>query len=143
MRICAEAAKIRIEGALRMIDLKQEVFFLDLLVHIYSSVSGRGGHAQLFLCPQSQFSNLKEALQQSQFRNFLKKCCSQPQLRNSAIAFFMMSPTSNLQLESFISAIFGMFLAVESGRGKKKNRRYKSRATVPLRQVLGFQSPNF
>ncbi len=30
----------------------------------------RGGHAQLFLSPQSQFHNLKEELPQSQFHNF-------------------------------------------------------------------------
>jgi hypothetical protein len=35
-----------------------------------SCVDSRGGHAQLFLSPQSQFRNLKEALPQSQFRNF-------------------------------------------------------------------------
>jgi hypothetical protein len=33
-------------------------------------VTGRGGHAQLFFSQQSQFRNLKEALPQSQFRNF-------------------------------------------------------------------------
>jgi hypothetical protein len=41
-------------------------------------------------------------------------------LRNSAIPqspFFLMSATSSPQLESFISAIFGIFLTVESGWG--------------------------
>jgi hypothetical protein len=35
----------------------------------------RGGQAQLFLSSQWQFRNMKKALPQSQFRNFLKKCC--------------------------------------------------------------------
>ncbi len=85
--------------------------------------TGRGGHAQLFffLSPQSQFHNLKEALPQSQFHNFLKKCCSAiPQSQ-----FYLMSATSSPQLESFISAIFGIFLAMESGRGLWKNRWYR------------------
>jgi hypothetical protein len=68
-----------------------------------------------FWSPQSQFRNLKEALPQSQFRNFLKKCCSATAIPQSQ--FFLMSATSNPQLESFISAIFGIFLAVESGWG--------------------------
>jgi hypothetical protein len=40
--------------------------------------------------------------------------------RNSAIPqsqFFLMSATSNPQLESFISAIFDILLTMESGRG--------------------------
>ncbi len=101
----------------------------------------RGGHAQLFLSPQSQFRNLKEALPQSQFRNFFKEMLLRN--RNSAIPqsqFFLMSATSSLQLESFISAIFGIFLAVESGWGSfLKIGGKKSHATVPLRQVSGFQ----
>ncbi len=64
--------------------------------------------------------------------------------RNSAIPqsqFFLISTTSSPQLESFISTIFGIFLAVESdwGSWKKKIGVTKSRATVPLRQVFGFQ----
>ncbi len=35
-----------------------------------------------FLIPQSQFRNLKEALLQSQFRNFLRNVAPQPQFRN-------------------------------------------------------------
>jgi hypothetical protein len=62
--------------------------------------------------------------------------------RNSAIPqsqFSLLSATSNPQLESFTSAIFGIFLAVESGRFMKKIRGKKSRATVPLMQVFVFQ----
>jgi hypothetical protein len=76
-------------------------------------LSGEVGTRNFFLSLQSQCRNLKEALTQLQFRNFLKKCCSAiPQSQ-----FFLMSATSSPQLESFISAIFGIFLAVESGRG--------------------------
>jgi phytoene/squalene synthetase len=57
------------------------------------------------LSPQPQFRNLKEALPQSQFRNFLRNVAPQLQLRNRN---FLSS-----QLESFTSAIFGIFLAVE------------------------------
>jgi hypothetical protein len=57
--------------------------------------------------------NRNSAIPQSQF--FLKP---QLQVRN------FKSATSSLQLERFISAIFGIFLAVECGRlMKKKNRR--------------------
>jgi hypothetical protein len=62
--------------------------------------------------------------------------------RNSATAtpqsqYFLKSTTSNLQLESFTSAIFGIFLAVESGRFMQKKIGGKtSRATAPLRQFL-------
>ncbi len=67
-----------------------------------------------------------------------KKCCSAtatPQFcdRN----FFFKSATVNPQLESFTSAIFGIFLAMESGLFmNKKIGGKKSRATVPVRQVL-------
>jgi hypothetical protein len=60
--------------------------------------------------------------------------------RNSAIPqsqFFLKSATLNLQLESFTSAIFGIFLAMESGLFmNKKIGGKKSHAIVPLRQVL-------
>ncbi len=46
------------------------------------------GTRNFFLSPQSQFRNLKGALPQSQFRNFLRNVAPQPQLRNSAIAIF-------------------------------------------------------
>jgi hypothetical protein len=74
-----------------------------------------------------------EVLPQLQFRNFSRNVVPQPQLRNRN---FFRSP----QLESFNSAIFGTFSAVESGRFMgKKIRGKKYRATVPLRQVFGFQ----
>jgi hypothetical protein len=57
--------------------------------------------------------------------------------RNSAIAIFFKSATLNPQLESLTSAIFGIFLTMESGLFmNKKIGGKKSRATVPFRQVL-------
>jgi hypothetical protein len=46
------------------------------------------GTRNFFFSPQSQFRNLKEALPQLQFRNFLRNVSPQPQLRNSEIAIF-------------------------------------------------------
>jgi hypothetical protein len=90
------------------------------------------GKRNIFLSPQSQLRNLKAALPQSQFRN-RNRAIRQPQ-------FFLKSATSSPQLESFTSATFGIFLAVESGRlMKKKIGGKKSHATVPLRQIFGFQ----
>jgi hypothetical protein len=77
---------------------------------------GRGGHAQLFLesaiaIPQLEGNTSAIAIPQL-FKAMLLRN------RNSAIPqsqFFLMSATSNPQLESFISAIFGILLTVESG----------------------------
>ncbi len=88
------------------------------------------GTRNFFWSPQSQFRNLKEALPQSQFRNFLKKCCSATAIPQSQ--FFLMSATSNPQLESFISAIFGIFLAVESGCGSWKKLEVKNLVQLSL-----------
>ncbi len=55
--------------------------------------------------------------------------------RNSAILqsqFFLMSATSSPQLENFISAIFGIFLAVESGRGSWKKSKFKNLVQMSL-----------
>jgi hypothetical protein len=65
-----------------------------------------------FLSPQSQLRNLKEALPQSQFRNFLKNVAPQPQLRNPAIAIFpevrnFKSATWELYFRNF-RQIFGV-----------------------------------
>ncbi len=64
--------------------------------------------------------------------------------RNSAIPqsqFFMKSATSSPQLESFNSAIFGTFSAVEFGRFMRKKSEVKNLVllSVLLRQVFGFQ----
>jgi hypothetical protein len=59
------------------------------------------GTRNFFLSPQLQFRNLKEALLQSQFLNFLKTCCSAIPQSQSA--------TSSLQLESFTSSILSYF----------------------------------
>ncbi len=95
------------------------------------------GKHNLFLSPQSQFRILKEALAQSQFRNLLKKCCSAtatPQFRNRN---FILSP--HLQVRDSAAIFWHIF-----GRGiwyihERKIGGQKSRATVPLRQVFGFQ----
>jgi hypothetical protein len=93
------------------------------------------GTRNFFLSPQPQFRNLKEALPQSQFRNFLRNVAAQPQLRNRN--FFLKSATLNPQLERFTTAIFSIFLAMESGLFmNQKIGGKKSHATVPLRQVL-------
>jgi hypothetical protein len=79
------------------------------------------GTRNFFLSPQPQFRNLKETPLQSQFHNFLKKCCfatATLQFRNRN---FFLSP----QLESFTSAIFDIFLAVESGQFMKKKSEVK------------------
>jgi hypothetical protein len=80
-------------------------------VHVHQYMSEVGTH-NFFFSPQSQLRNLKDALPQSQFRNFLKKCCSTTAIPQSQ--FFMKSATSSPQLESFTSAIFGRFLAWSS-----------------------------
>jgi hypothetical protein len=52
---------------------------------------------------------------------------------NSAVpqsGFFLKSATSSPQLESFNSAIFGIFMAVESGRFMENIGDKKSRATA-------------
>jgi hypothetical protein len=75
------------------------------------------GTHTIFLSLQSQFCKLKEALRNRNSTTFLKEMLLPN--RNPAIPqfqkhnFFMKSKTSSPQLESFISAIFGIFLAVE------------------------------
>jgi hypothetical protein len=72
------------------------------------------GTRNFFLSPQSQFRNLKEALLQSQFRYSLKKGCSAtatPQFLNRN--FFWNPQIQSPQLESFTSAMFGIFLTVD------------------------------
>jgi hypothetical protein len=68
--------------------------------------SAEVGTRNFFLRPQSQFRNLKEALPQSQFCNFLRNVA--PQLRNRK--FFLKSATSTPQLESFTSGIVGTYI---------------------------------
>jgi hypothetical protein len=57
-----------------------------IVLRLYQSAEV--GTRNFFLSPQSQLRNLKEALPQSQFRNFLRNVAPQLQLRNSAIAIF-------------------------------------------------------
>ncbi len=70
------------------------------------------GTRNFFSSPQSQLRNLKEALPQPQFRNFLKNFAPQTQLRNSAIPIFsevrnFKSSTWELYFRYF-RQIFGM-----------------------------------
>jgi hypothetical protein len=81
----------------------------------------RGGHAQLFFESATAIPQLEGSTSAIAIPQLFKKCCSAtatPQFRNrnSAIPqpqFFPKSATSSPQLESYTSAIFGIFLAVE------------------------------
>jgi hypothetical protein len=84
------------------------------------------------LSPESQFCNLKEALPQSQCRNFKEML-----LRNSA-TIFLMSATLSPQLETFISAIFGIFLAVESGGVHETKSEVKNLMQRPFKASFWF-----
>jgi hypothetical protein len=71
------------------------------------------GTRNFFLSPQLEGSTSAIAIPQL-FKEMLLRN------RNSAIPqsqFFLMSATSSPQLESFISTIFGILMAVESGWG--------------------------
>ncbi len=89
--------------------------------------------------------NRNSAIERKHFRNRYSATFKEMLLRNrnSAIPqsqFFLKSATSSPQLGSFNSAIFGLFLAVGSGRFmEKQSGGIKSLATVPLRQDFGFQ----
>jgi hypothetical protein len=97
-----------------IISLKPYQTVLFMLIFMVT----RGGHAQLFFesaiaIPQLKGSTSEIAIPQLFKEMLLRNCNSAiPQLQ-----FFLMSATSSPQLESFISAIFGIFLAVESGWG--------------------------
>jgi hypothetical protein len=72
-------------------------------------VLSRGGHAQLFFESATAIPQLEGSTSAIAIPQLFKKCCSAtatPQFRNLN---FFRSP----QLESFTSAIFGIFLAVE------------------------------
>ncbi len=122
---------------------------LELIAHVqfvwaaypFSSVFiSRGGDAQLFFesaiaIPQLEGSTSAIAIPQHFFN-----IAPQPQLCNSAIAIFsevrnFYSATWELQFRNF-RHIFGR--GNQSFHGEKIGGK-KSRATVPLRQVSGFQ----
>jgi hypothetical protein len=101
----------------------------------YCCYEAEVGRHKYFLSLQLQFRNLKEALSAIAIPQLFKKCCSAtatPQFRNQ---IFLKSTTSNLKLEGFTSAMFGIFLAWNPVDSLKK----KSHATVPLRQVFVFE----
>jgi hypothetical protein len=93
----------------------------------------RGGHTQLFFESATAIPQLDGSTCAIAIPQLFKKCCfatATPQFRNRS---FFLSP----QLESFTSAIFGIFLAMESGFFmSKKIIVKKSRATVPFRHFL-------
>ncbi len=92
-----------------------------------------GGHAQLFFESSIAIPQLEGSISAIAIPQRLKKWCSATAIPQSQ---FLGGP----QLKSFASAIFSAFLAVKSGRFmKKKIGGKKSCATVPLRQVFGFQ----
>jgi hypothetical protein len=71
--------------------------------HLFPEV----GTPNFFLSLQSQLRNLKEALPQSQFRNFLKNVAPQLQLRNSAIAIFSEFRNLRALLPQFSADVWG------------------------------------
>jgi hypothetical protein len=83
-----------------------------LLKKTLKSVFTRGGHTQLFFESAIAIPQLERSTSAIAIPQLFKKCCSAtPQFRNRN--FFQKSATSSLQLESFTSAIFGIFWAVE------------------------------
>ncbi len=76
--------------------VSQIITFAAHLVYKITQVGTRN----FFLSLQTQLRNLKEALLQSQFRNFLKNFAPQPQLRNSVIPIF--SEVRNLRALLFL-----------------------------------------
>jgi hypothetical protein len=87
---------------------------LDTVLSMYViTVVTRGGHRQLFF----RVRNRNSATYRKHFHNRNSATFKEMLLRNrnSAITIFLKSATSNPQLESFNSAIFGTFLVVESG----------------------------
>ncbi len=60
-------------------------------------------------------------------------------LRNFAIAIFLKSATSSLQLDSFTTAIFGIFLAVDFGQFmKNKIKGKKILCYLPFKASFWF-----
>jgi hypothetical protein len=107
---------------------------------LYVPVS-RGGHEQLFFESAIAIPQLEGSTSAIAIPQLLKKCCfatATTQFRNRNCFWSPQLQVCNLR--SFISALIGIFLAVESGWGSwKKIGGKKYHATVPLRQVFGFQ----
>ncbi len=79
------------------------IFCLECL----SKICAKTIHAKLIAISQLEGSTPAIAIPQ-----LLKKCCSATAILQ--LQFFLQSATSSPQLESFSSAIFSIFLAVES-----------------------------
>ncbi len=67
----------------------------------------------------------------------LKKCCSAT--ATLQLQFFLKSETLNPPLESFTSAIFGIFLALESSWFMKKKLEVKISCNCPFKASFCFQ----
>jgi hypothetical protein len=84
----------------------------------------RGGHAHLFFKSAIEIPQLEgstSAIAILQLFEDMWLCNSNS--GNPQLQFFLKSATSSPQLGSLNSAIFGIFLAVESGRFMEKNWR--------------------
>ncbi len=81
------------------------------------------GTRNFFLSPQSQLRNLKKALPQLQFCNFLKNVAPQPQLRNSANAIFS-------EVRNFKSAIWELYF-----------RNFRQMLGVEKLKIIYFLAP--
>jgi hypothetical protein len=91
------------------------------------------GKRNFFLSPQSQFRNLEGSASAIAIPQLFKEMLLRN--RNSAIPqsqFFLKSATSSPQLESFNSAIFGIFLAMEIGQFMEKKSEVKNPMLLSL-----------
>jgi hypothetical protein len=96
----------------------------------------RGGHVQLFFesaIANPQFEGSTSAIAIPQL---LKKFCSATAIPQSQ--FFLKSATSSPQLENFNSAIFGVFLAVESSLFMGKKSEVKNLVLLSLKGKFSF-----
>jgi hypothetical protein len=94
----------------------------------YNTLMSGGGHAQLFFESAIAILQLEGSTSAIAIPQLFKKCCSAtatPQFRNRN--FFL-----NPQIESFNSAIFSTFLAVESGRFMGKKSEVKNLMLLSL-----------
>ncbi len=103
-------------------------FFVDLFCNI-----NRGGQAQLFSESAIAILQLEGSASAIAIPHLLKEMLLRN--RNSAIPqsqFYLKSATSSPQLESFNSAIFGIFLAVESGQFMEQKSEAKNLMLLSL-----------
>ncbi len=97
----------------------------EVLIHL-----ARGGHAQLFFESTIAIPQLEGSTSAIAILQLLNKCCSATATPQSQ--FFLKSATSSPQLESFNSAIYGTFSAVEFGRFIRKKLEVKNLVLLSL-----------